>query len=106
MMALRTTSDRLIDRLPKVRGRLAENAPLGPLTWFRVGGPADVLFRPADADDEEDEVRTAEILREADEAEVQVRARSLGRPLLKGLLESALHVYEREKGPQIGRAHV
>jgi len=50
-MALRTTSDRLIDRLPKVRGRLAENAPLGPLTWFRVGGPADVLFRPADAED-------------------------------------------------------
>ena len=51
MMALRTTSDRLIDRLPKVRGRLTENAPLGPLTWFRVGGPADVLFRPADAED-------------------------------------------------------
>ena len=51
MMALRTTSDRLVDRLPKVRGRLAENAPLGPLTWFRVGGPADVLFRPADAED-------------------------------------------------------
>lgn len=51
MMALRTTSERLIDRLPKVRGRLAENALLGPLTWFRVGGPADVLFRPADAED-------------------------------------------------------
>ena len=50
-MALKTTSDRLIDRLPQVRGRLAENAPLGPLTWFRVGGPAEVLFRPADAED-------------------------------------------------------
>lgn len=41
----------LIDRLPRVRGRLTADAPLGPMTWFRVGGPADVLFRPADADD-------------------------------------------------------
>jgi UDP-N-acetylmuramate dehydrogenase len=41
----------LIDRLPRVRGRLTANAPIGPLTWFRVGGPAEVLFRPADADD-------------------------------------------------------
>ena len=29
----------------------ALNAPIGPLTWFRVGGPAEVLFRPADAED-------------------------------------------------------
>ena len=41
----------LIDRLPAVRGSYKENAPLAPLTWFRVGGPADVLFMPADADD-------------------------------------------------------
>jgi UDP-N-acetylmuramate dehydrogenase len=41
----------LIDRLPEVRGRLAGNAPIGPLTWFRVGGPAEVLFRPADEAD-------------------------------------------------------
>src|ERR1044071_6859608 len=41
----------LIDRLPRVRGRLTANAPIGPLTWFRVGGPAEVLFRPADPDD-------------------------------------------------------
>jgi UDP-N-acetylmuramate dehydrogenase len=41
----------LIDRLPPVRGRLAANAPIGPLTWFRVGGPAEVLFRPADEAD-------------------------------------------------------
>jgi UDP-N-acetylmuramate dehydrogenase len=41
----------LIERLPAVRGRLTANAPIGPLTWFRVGGPAEVLFRPADADD-------------------------------------------------------
>ena len=38
-------------RLPPVRGRLALNAPLGHLTWFRVGGPAELLFRPADAAD-------------------------------------------------------
>jgi UDP-N-acetylmuramate dehydrogenase len=42
---------RLIDRLPAVRGRLAENAPLAGITWFRVGGPAEVMFRPADVDD-------------------------------------------------------
>jgi UDP-N-acetylmuramate dehydrogenase len=34
-----------------VRGRLLRNAPLAPFTWFRVGGPADLLFQPADADD-------------------------------------------------------
>jgi UDP-N-acetylmuramate dehydrogenase len=41
----------LIDRLPAVRGRLVANAPIGPLTWFRVGGPAEMLFRPADEAD-------------------------------------------------------
>jgi len=41
----------LIDRMPPVRGRIAANAPIGPMTWFRVGGPADVLFRPADEAD-------------------------------------------------------
>jgi UDP-N-acetylmuramate dehydrogenase len=41
----------LIDRLPPVRGRYAAGAPLGPVTWFRVGGPAEVMFRPADAED-------------------------------------------------------
>ncbi len=39
------------DRLPAVRGRLLANEPLAPLTWFRVGGPADVVFLPADEDD-------------------------------------------------------
>ncbi|MDA8230506.1 MAG: UDP-N-acetylmuramate dehydrogenase [Magnetospirillum sp.] len=39
------------DRLPPVRGRIVHHAPLGGLTWFRVGGPADVLFRPADTED-------------------------------------------------------
>ncbi|MBF0250076.1 MAG: UDP-N-acetylmuramate dehydrogenase [Alphaproteobacteria bacterium] len=41
----------LIDRLPAVRGRLSANAPLAKVTWFGVGGPAEVLFKPADADD-------------------------------------------------------
>jgi UDP-N-acetylmuramate dehydrogenase len=38
-------------RLPAVRGRLLFNAPLAPFTWFRVGGPADIVFLPADRDD-------------------------------------------------------
>jgi len=36
---------------PEVRGKLLFNEPLGPYTWFRVGGPADVLFLPADPQD-------------------------------------------------------
>ncbi|MDB5444882.1 MAG: murB, partial [Phenylobacterium sp.] len=39
------------DRLPTVRGRLSKDEPLGPFTWFRVGGPAEVLFLPQDEDD-------------------------------------------------------
>jgi UDP-N-acetylmuramate dehydrogenase len=36
---------------PQLRGRLTFDAPLAPYTWFRVGGPAEVLFSPADEDD-------------------------------------------------------
>ena len=36
---------------PEVRGRLVANAPLAEATWFRVGGPAQVLFSPADEED-------------------------------------------------------
>ena len=39
------------DMLPPVRGSLTQGAPLKDLVWFRAGGPAEVLFRPADADD-------------------------------------------------------
>jgi UDP-N-acetylmuramate dehydrogenase len=39
------------DTLPTVRGKLLLNEPLGPYTWFRVGGAVDALFIPADADD-------------------------------------------------------
>jgi UDP-N-acetylmuramate dehydrogenase len=51
MMAEAMHSAHLIDRLPKVRGRLTADAPLAQVTWFRVGGPAEVMFRPADIDD-------------------------------------------------------
>lgn len=51
MMALATSKPHLIDRLPRPRGRLVADAPLGPQTWFRTGGPAEVLFRPADVED-------------------------------------------------------
>jgi UDP-N-acetylmuramate dehydrogenase len=39
------------DDLPAVRGKLLRDEPLGPFTWFRVGGAAEVLFLPADGDD-------------------------------------------------------
>jgi UDP-N-acetylmuramate dehydrogenase len=41
----------LAERLPTVRGRVTANAPLSAITWFAVGGPAEVLVRPADEDD-------------------------------------------------------
>ena len=37
--------------LPSLRGRLQREAVLGPSTWFRVGGPAEALVRPADVED-------------------------------------------------------
>ncbi len=37
--------------LPSVRGTLTTHRNLADLTWMRVGGPADVLFQPADMDD-------------------------------------------------------
>jgi UDP-N-acetylmuramate dehydrogenase len=37
--------------MPELRGRMLANESLAPLTWFRVGGPAQVLFTPADEDD-------------------------------------------------------
>ncbi len=39
------------DALPPVRGTYTQGAALKDLVWFRAGGPAEVLFRPADADD-------------------------------------------------------
>ncbi len=50
-MAALKHPDRLIDRLPAVRGEYREDVALARYTWFRVGGPAEVLFLPADKDD-------------------------------------------------------
>ena len=50
-MMPQTRRPTLLDRLPPVRGRLTADAPLAPITWFRVGGPAEVMFRPADLQD-------------------------------------------------------
>ena len=41
----------LKSRMPDLRGRLTANQPLGPFTWFRVGGPAQVYFAPEDEND-------------------------------------------------------
>lgn len=41
----------LTGRLPPLRGRLAAKAALAPVTWFRVGGAAELSFRPADEAD-------------------------------------------------------
>ena len=41
----------LMARLPKVRGRYEAERPMSEITWFRVGGPAEVLFAPADEAD-------------------------------------------------------
>ncbi|MEO0545213.1 MAG: UDP-N-acetylmuramate dehydrogenase, partial [Pseudomonadota bacterium] len=47
--------DALLERLRpivgEVKGRLTPNAPMSAVTWFRTGGPAEVLFQPADEDD-------------------------------------------------------
>jgi UDP-N-acetylmuramate dehydrogenase len=44
------TSD-LKAAMPQLRGRLLANQSLAELTWFRVGGPAQMLFTPSDEDD-------------------------------------------------------
>ena len=41
----------LPDALPRTVGRLNHAVPLAPATWFRVGGPAEALLRPAGVDD-------------------------------------------------------
>ncbi|MEQ1756248.1 MAG: UDP-N-acetylmuramate dehydrogenase [Micropepsaceae bacterium] len=41
----------LIARLPRVKGPYTADAAIRDLTWFRAGGPADVLYIPSDAED-------------------------------------------------------
>jgi UDP-N-acetylmuramate dehydrogenase len=50
-MSFPNIADGLRAQLPQLRGRLLSNEPLAPLTWFRVGGPAQVLFIPEDEAD-------------------------------------------------------
>jgi UDP-N-acetylmuramate dehydrogenase len=48
---MRLDGEKLLQRLPKTRGRVEANVPLADLTWFRVGGPAEILYAPADESD-------------------------------------------------------
>ena len=41
----------LMDKMPRVRGKFAENVRLSKYTWFRVGGVAEILFWPRDEQD-------------------------------------------------------
>jgi len=63
------------DNLPPVRGKLLFDEPLAPFTWFRVGGPAEVVFLP------EDEADLADFLKGLDPA-VPVMAIGVGSNLL------------------------
>lgn len=58
-------------KLPDVRGQLLTNEPLGPLTWFQVGGRAEALFLP------KDEADLADFLRALD-AQVPVTVLGVG----------------------------
>lgn len=51
MMAVEIERGPLIDRLPPVEGTYEENALLKNMTWFRVGGPAEILYKPAEVSD-------------------------------------------------------
>ena len=48
---LADTLPRKINKMPAVRGEIAENASLDGISWFRTGGTAEILFRPSDIDD-------------------------------------------------------
>jgi hypothetical protein len=76
-------------------------------TWacFLVTFPTDdrmwhgyFTFRPSHSELVEDEVRTTDIFVEESEAEIHGKARSLGRPLLQGLLDSAIHMAAKKNG--------
>lgn len=50
-MTFANLAPELSAKLPELKGRLTANASLSDLTWFRVGGPAQLLFKPADEGD-------------------------------------------------------
>lgn len=68
-------AERIRELAPSVRGSLTENADLSKITWFRVGGPAETLFMPAD---EQDLAQVLAVLPE----EVPVMVLGLGSNLL------------------------
>ena len=43
--------DQMGDKVGDIRGRLTPNGDMSKVTWFRVGGAAELFFQPADADD-------------------------------------------------------
>jgi UDP-N-acetylmuramate dehydrogenase len=50
-MAAQQDHNELLDRLPRVRGKIRLHADLSKGNWFQVGGPAEILFRPEDEED-------------------------------------------------------
>lgn len=96
-----------VQSLPSARRRSVAFLEHEDETWacFLVTFPGDggrwqgfFSFRPGDGEADEDEIRTANIFIEDSEAEIDAKARGLGRPLLGGLLSSALHTRERAGG--------
>ena len=67
--------DRLGDRLAGIRGRMTPDSGMDKITWFRAGGPAEVLFQPADEED------LAEFMRAVPE-DIPVMAVGIGSNLL------------------------
>lgn len=51
MFGLKLFKKNLLNLLPEVRGKYTPNVRLAKYTWFGVGGPAEVLYTPADAED-------------------------------------------------------
>lgn len=43
--------EHIADLIPHLRGRVRERAALAKVNWFQVGGEAELLFKPEDADD-------------------------------------------------------
>ncbi len=57
MLSLAKKDDSIIERLPKVRGSYRLGVDLSKITWFRVGGHAEVLFKPENSNDLADFLR-------------------------------------------------
>lgn len=97
--------------IPSERRRSVAFVKHGDDTWacFLVTFPATARtwhgyfsFRPSHSELPEDEVRTTDIFVEASEGEIHEKARGLGRPLLLGLLDSAIHA----NGGRGGNTHL